>query len=159
MAKITKDRVTGMIGIGVGVVIFNASMKFPPSTMAGDPGPKIFPIISAIIMIATGAGLVIPKPKEKDKVKKPYLTREQRVRFFKLLGSYLLYFVLLWLFGFLPATLVSFFLVSTLFMEGQKVVIWKQILITLIVTFGVFFLFQYALGLRLPQGVLLRLDI
>jgi hypothetical protein len=159
MVQITKDRVTGMITIGVGIFVISASMLFPPSKMPGDPGPKIFPIISAIIMIVTGAGLVISRPKEKDKVKKPYLTKEQWVRFFKLLGAYLLYFALLWLFGFLPATLVSFFLVSTMFMEGQKVVIWKQILITLIVTFGVFFLFQYALGLRLPQGTLLRLDI
>jgi hypothetical protein len=146
-----------MIGLGFGALLIILSLRLPHSPVPDDPGPAVFPILAGIILILTGTVLIIQKP-DVGKKDKPYFTKEEWIRFVKLLGGFILYFFLLWLFGFIPASLVTFFIVSTMFLEGKKVVIWKQILTTIVIIFIIFTCFQILLGMRLPQGILLRLD-
>ncbi|MDR1210713.1 MAG: tripartite tricarboxylate transporter TctB family protein [Spirochaetaceae bacterium] len=161
MIKINKDRATGLIVIGAGIFFTLLSLQLPPSRMPEDIGPKVFPIIACSIMILCGTGLIIQKTDEakEGEKRKPFFSKLEWKRFLVLLGAYILYFVLLYTVGFIPATLIAMFIVSTLFSEGRKEAVWKRIVFSVIVTTFIYIAFYRGLGLRLPLGKFLRIDL
>lgn len=161
MFHIGKDRATGLIVSSVGVAIIISSFYFPPMVMdvPNDPGPQIFPIIAAVVMIICGLMLIVQDKSKRDDPKKPFFSKEEWGRFGLLLGAYVVYFFLLWLVGFIVATFIAMFVMCTMFSLGKVVAVWKRLLFAAVVTMGIYAAFYWGLGLRLPLGILLRLDI
>ena len=63
----TKDRTTGLIALVLGIAVAIATSQLPPSTMVNDIGPKVFPFISAGLLIICGAGLLLTGTKKEEK--------------------------------------------------------------------------------------------
>ena len=160
MVQISKDRVTGMIIVTLGIIIVLASLQLQPSVVPDDIGPAVFPILAAALLILNGTRLIAANPAAKEEgKKKTFFSNEEWKRFFILLGGYILYFLLLWLTGFIPATLIIMFIMCKLFSEGKKVPVWKQILFAIIVTVLLYCAFLKGLRLRLPVGELIQIDL
>ena len=155
---IGKDRATGLIVICLGILIILFSLQLPPSRVAGDIGPVVFPIIAAVILLINGTILIV-KDKEKPKEKKAFFSKEEWKRFGVLLSNYMGYFFLLWLTGFIPATFIAMYVMCSMFSTGKKVAIWKRALFAAIVTIIIYWAFWKGLGMRLPVGELIRIDL
>lgn len=110
-------------------------------------------------MIICGLMLIVQDKSKKDDPKKPFFNKEEWGRFGLLLAAYFGYFLLLWLVGFIVATFAAMFVMCTMFSKGKNVAVWSRLLFAAVVTMGIYAAFYWGLGLRLPLGILLRLDI
>jgi hypothetical protein len=160
MGQIGKERATGLIVLIVGILIIPFAVQLPsPNLVSDDPGPAIFPIIAAVMMIINGVILVVKNKSKEGEKKKHYFNKEEWTRFGLLLFLYVGYFFLLWLIGFILATFIMMFVTCTMFSKGKNVAGWKRVLFAVIVTAGIYCAFFKGLGLRLPLGTIIRLDL
>ena len=147
-----RDRIVGIVSVVLGAAVaFLTATRVAASNMPGDPGPRIFPFISAGILILCGLLLVIRKP---DKAAKPFLQGEQIKRFLTIIGLIVLYVVLLWAIGFVVPTFAAVMVLCLMFGKDEKVAIWKAAIYSAAVTGIIYVAFTVLLHLRLPVGVL-----
>ena len=100
-------------GLGVFCILFAAlitylSLHLKATAYKGDPGPKMFPLIGAVIMAVCGIALILAPEKEE----KRFLTWTQWKAAFGLFGMYVGLALMLWLFGFKIAVPVVLFIVT-----------------------------------------------
>ena len=76
-----------------------------------------------------------------------------------MVGMYILYFLLLWLFGFIIASVFIMFLLCCMFSEGLDIKIWKRIIYAVVLPFLIYYAFQVQLGLRFSRGIIYTLRI
>lgn len=150
----TRNRVTGIISLLLGLAIAVYIHTIPnPSIMNPLAGPRIFPYITAGILVICGIGLIL----EKSEKEKPFLTKEQWINFIAICGVYLGYAILLWAFGFIIATVICLFTLSTMFSKGKGITVWKRLLYAVAVTAVLYVCFFTLLGMSLPVGKFVRL--
>lgn len=149
----TKDRIMGLISMILAVLIVVGTVLTvdPSIRMEGDPGPRIFPYMTAAMFGLSGLILFLRQAKEPDKV---YLTSEQWGRLFKLFAVLCGYIFLIWLIGFNLATAVLLFAVSTMFAKGQNVSVKQRIIYAVAMTVIIYVIFRYGLKISLPKGLL-----
>jgi putative tricarboxylic transport membrane protein len=148
--NIKKDRLLGTITLILGLLVIVGAMSLPKSNLANDPGPAIFPVFGSLLIIGGSIAVIL----QKQKPSKPFLKKEQWKRLWTLFFLFVLYAIGLWLVGFIIATILILFVLSTLFAEDNHTAIWKRILFSLLVTMIVFFLFEKGLSLLLPNGII-----
>lgn len=146
----TKDRTTGMVAFILGLIIAFLTKQLPPSTMAGDIGPKVFPYISAGLLIVCGIGLLVTGNKKTE----AFFTREQGKRLGVIFAVVLGYVIIMQYAGFLVPTFFVLIVLCSMFSEGKSIACWKRILFAMAVTAVIYYLFTLVLSLRLPQGKL-----
>ena len=150
-------------GLGVFCLLFASwvtylSMQLKSTGYQGDPGPRMFPLIGAVIVAVCGIALIIAPEKEQK-----FLNREQWKAAFKLFGLYVLLSVMLWLFGFVVAVPVALFMATFMLskLSVKDSTVKKRLLISLIygVVGGAVLWLAYVKGLRaaMPTGVLWKL--
>lgn len=149
----TKDRILGLLSIGMSVIIaiFNFLTVDPTIRMEGDPGPRIFPYMTAAMFGISGFILLIRKQKEPEKI---YLNAEQWKRLFRLFAVLCVYIFLIWSIGFNLSTAVLLFTVSTMFAKGKNVPVWQRLVYSVAMTIIIFAIFRYGLRIALPKGLL-----
>lgn len=147
-----RDRIVGIISVVLGAAVaFLTATRVAASNMPGDPGPRIFPFISAGILILCGLLLAIRKP---DKEVKPFLQGVQIKRFLSIIGIIVLYVLLLWAIGFVVPTFAMVLVLCLMFGREEKVAVWKAAIYAAAVTGIIYVAFTVLLHLRLPVGVL-----
>ena len=148
-----KNKILGVVAVAIAVVEAILTMQLVPSFIAaGDPGPKVFPMISAVLFFICGIAIFFQK---EDKSKeKQFMTKEQWKRLGILLGVLVVYALLMYFFGFLPSTIVALFVICTLFAGETKVHIVVRILYAVILGVAVWYLLQEAFMVPLPSGIL-----
>lgn len=151
--NVSKDSILGIIMLLFGVVYIFGISKLPSSMLEDDPGPKVFPLVGAILIIFGSIGLILKKKPEDNQ---QFLTSNQWKRLWILFAIFIAYAVGLWLFGYLIATFITLFIVSSLFAAGKSVALWKRILFSVGLTATIFLTFRYVLGMLLPEGILFR---
>ena len=72
------------------------------------------------------------------------------------MAVYLGYVVCLWAFGFLIATVLCLFTLSSMFSKGKSIAIWKRLLYSIGVTAVLYVCFFTLLGMSLPVGKFIR---
>ena len=149
----TKDRIMGLISMGMGalIAVLNFLTVDPTIRMEGDPGPRIFPYMTAVMFGVAGLLLFLRKQKAEEKV---YLTKEQWRRLFYLFSVLCGYILLIWVIGFSIATLILLFVVSTMFAKGQNVSVKQRIIYSIVMTIIIYMIFKYGLKISLPKGLL-----
>ena len=151
-------------GLGVFCILFAAliiylSLHLKGSGYAGDPGPKMFPIIGSVIMAICGIALIIAPEKEQ----KAFLTWKQWKAAFGLFGMYVALALLLWLLGFMFAVPIVLFIVTFMLskLSVKDASIKHRLLISIIfgVVGGAVLYLAYVVGLRaqMPSGLLIEL--
>ncbi|PNV63680.1 hypothetical protein C0033_03260 [Clostridium sp. chh4-2] len=147
----TKDRVTGLIALVLGCAVAAAAAVLPPSTMAGDIGPKAFPYISAGILILCGGGLFITGGKKSP----VYYTKEQLGRLAMIFGVVLCYVIVMHYLGYRIATVAALYILCTMFSRGKDIHLWKRLAFSIILTAVLYFVFTKMFAIPLPGGQLL----
>lgn len=149
----TRDRGTGIVAVLLGIYVFFYTNTIPNPTSAGDSaGPRVFPYITAAILVICGIGLILQKSEKKN----AFLTKRQWARLLLICGAYLGYVLMLWAFGFLIATALCLFTLSSMFSKGKDVAVWKRILYAVGVTAVLYACFFTLLGMSLPVGKFIR---
>ena len=149
-----RDRIVGIITVIIGAAVALMTFQLPDSNMAGDVGPKVFPFISAAIMLLCGAILVVRKP---TKDAKPFLVGEQKKRFLAIIAVIIGYIVLMWAVGFVIPTLLMLVVLCLMFGKDEKVPVWQAIVYAVIITGIIYVMFSIVLHLRLPVGNIINL--
>ena len=149
----TKKRILGIIGVCLCVLIAVLNYLTVDATirMKGDPGPRIFPYMTAIMFGVTGLILLFEKPEEQEKV---FLKPDQWKRLFVLFFVLCIYIGVIWLIGFNLATMLMLFAVSTMFAKGQNVSLKQRAAYSILMTVIIFLVFRFGLKIYLPKGLL-----
>ena len=152
----TRSCATGITALllGLGVVAYVNTIP-NPDVLRTIAGPRIFPYITAGILIVCGLGLIF----EKSQKEKPFLTKKQWINFVMICSVYLGYAILLWAFGFIIATILCLFTLSTMFSRGKPVPIWLRAIYAVGITAVLYICFFTLLGMSLPVGKFVRLII
>lgn len=146
----TRDRATGLIAVLLGAAIAFMTSQLPPTTMAGDIGPKAFPYISAGIMIICGIGLLI-NGKEKSPV---YYTKKQFGRLCLIAAVMLGFIVAMQYLGYIIASFAGLLILCTMFSQGKEIAVWKRVIFAAVMTAVMYLMFVKVFSIPLPGGVL-----
>lgn len=151
-----KDFIVGLICIGVSIFFGCASMFIRASLNSGDPGPKLFPLIGCAILFVCGVGMLLRKPADGGG---QFLTKTQWKRAGLLFGLYILNFLLLWLFGFIIATVAMLFILCVVFTardyarQNRKKIVLRSLVYALLLGAAVYLIYAIALDTQLPAGI------
>ena len=143
--------------LGIGAILLAAweawmTMGLKPSMIAaGDPGPKVFPMISAALFLICGIAILFQKEKPGART---FLTREQWKRLITLFVILIGYALLMLAAGFLISTVVVLFVVCTLFAGSKQPPLWIRILYAVVLAFAVSYLLNGLFQIPLPEGLL-----
>ena len=154
--KLKKDSVIGIVTLLVSAWIIWMTTRLPGTSYEGDPGPKMFPMIGGVLIAICGLLLVI-KPGEKSE---RFLTKEQWKKCGIIFGTYVLFLLLMYVFGWtvgMPITLfVLTFILSSVSMPDAS--IKKRIITSLIWAVccgaGIYVAYKVGLKARVPKGLL-----
>lgn len=149
----SKDKILGMISIVVAalIAVMTALTVDPIIRIQGDPGARIFPYMSAVLFAVPGLVLLLRKQEGEERI---HLKPEQWKRLFILFGVMCAYVVLIWLVGFILATAVMLFVVSSMFAVGKNISLVQRLLYSAATTVAVYVIFRYGLKIYLTKGLL-----
>ena len=152
-----RDKGNAIFVILLGIFVVYQTSKLPnPIGVGSDAvGPRIFPYITAGLLISMGLGLLIQKSEEN----KPFLTKRAWIRLLIILGVYLGYCLLLWAFGFLIATPILLFTLSTMFSVGKNIKWYWRVIYAIALTAVIYLLFFTLLHMSLPTGKIIKFQI
>lgn len=144
----TRDRGIGIFSVILGALVAFETTRIPASQMANDVGPKVFPGIASVILIACGIILIVrrnaPPPR-------PFLTgKAEVIRFLAIIGVIIAYVVGLWALGYIIPTIAMVTGLCMMFGKEKKVPIWIALIYGAAITFIIYGIFTYALHLRMP---------
>lgn len=151
-------------GLGLFCLIFAAIITYLSTLLKatgyeGDPGPKMFSMIGAVIVAICGIGLIISPEKEQ----KVFLTKQQWKAAFGLFGMYVLLALLLWLLGFMIAVPIMLFIITFMLskLSVKDTTVKHRLIISLIygIVGGAVLYLAYVIGLKapMPNGLLFEL--
>lgn len=147
----TKDRSTGLIALVLGCAVAYLTAQLPKSSMAGDIGPKVFPYISAGLLMLCGLGLLITGKKKEEC---PYYTLAELVHLGKILSVIVGYCVLLYAIGYIIATILGTFVLSFMFGRKENIQWYKSLLFAVVLTALMYYIFAKVFVLPLPRGLI-----
>ena len=148
-----KDKIIGLVSFALGVITLIGASMIRVAKMAismGDPGPLVFPYVAGGLLTICGIGLFFKSHAEEP----VFMSRQQWMRVATLFAAFVGYVVLLYFFGFVPATPVLLFAMITMFSGEKKISILVRILYSVIVTAIIFLFFVTFLKTNIPQGIL-----
>ena len=157
--KSKKDRIAGVASILISGVIAWLSFNLKVSAYPGDPGPKMFPLIGAALMLICGILLVV-KPGPADK---QFLNKTQWKDAGIIFLCYVGFVVLLNFFGFgVAAPVVLFvltYLMSALSMPdaSKKKRIVTSLIYAVLAGAAIYVCYVVLLKARLPKGTFWKL--
>jgi len=157
--KSKKDMVSGALAVIFSAIIIWLSLQLEDSGYAGDPGPRMFPLIGAVIMGVCGIIQLI-KPGKEDK---QFLTKKQWADAGIIMLCYIAFAALLYFFGFgVAAPVVLFvltYLMSSLSMSSatKKKRLITSLIYAVLAGAAVYVVYILLLKARLPKGVFWKL--
>lgn len=145
----TKDSLYGAIFAIIGIVIIIMTSNIPVPQNLTEPGPRVFPFISGIGILVCGAGMVLTKAPEKEE--KPGVKGSTK-RLLIIGAALVAYYGALYFFGFLLSTPFACFAFIKILQGNEKVSNVFAVILSLVVTSGLYFLFVEVFKIFLPEG-------
>jgi len=134
------------------VFIIAISLTYPPSNH-GVPGPGIFPIIIASLILLSAITLVIMTIKSSAKADTEIDFKSKNIiNVYIAMTGLIIYMVLLPMLGFVSTTFVMLLLYVKWFSRRAW---WKCIVISLLFTLAIFFLFGTVLNVPMRFGLII----
>ena len=150
--KMRRDTVTGIVGL-LGCAFFllaTQSIKQPAKLL--EPGPRLLPYVAIVLIAMSSIALIIKGIKERAKEEKPYFPKGGALKITK---SYLLLivyaFAMTWL-GFLMTTPIATFALIYDLKGVSKVKPVPAVIISVLVTAGLYAMFVFGFQVKLPAG-------
>lgn len=138
--------------VAFAIFIITLSSTYPPSNH-GVPGPGIFPIIIASIIILSAIALVFFTIKSKAMADTEVdLKSKNIINVYIAMTGLIIYLLLLPMVGFVSTTFVMLMLYIKWFSKRSW---WKCIVISLVFTLAIFFLFGTVLNVPIRFGLII----
>ena len=153
--KNKKDLGLGIFCILLAGWITSMALQLRATGYEGDPGPKMFPIMGAVIIAVCGIGLIIAPEKQSKK----FLTGQQWKAALSLFAVYIGFTVLFWLFGFIVTVPITLFVLTLMLskLSMSDASLKKRLITSLIfgIVFGAVLYLAYVVGLgaKMPKGL------
>lgn len=157
MKAAAKDRLLGLIAILISAVFAYLTSGLPATSYVGDPGPKMFPYIGCILSALCGLILIVRPARGEGKT---FMTKDQFLHALLLFGIYVLYYVLLLIFGFTVTAPIILFIISLLFSEvsnpnaPMKSRIIKSLIYAVLLAGVLYLIYVVLLDTTIPKGIL-----
>ena len=144
--KLRRDTVTGIVGL-LGCAFFLCaaqSIKQPAKLL--EPGPRLLPYVAIVLIAMSSVALIIKGIKERAKEEKPYFPKGGALKITK---SYLL--LIVYAFAMITTPFATFALIYDL--KGvSKVKPVPVVIISVLVTAGLYAMFVFGFQVKLPAG-------
>ncbi len=158
--KLKRDAVTGIVGLVWSVIWFiliQTQTKMPPKLL--EPGPRLLPYVSLVIVAGSSLALLLKGLRDWKKDPKPDKPYFPKGGILKVTKSYLLLVATaigMAIFGFLiTAPLAMFAFIYDLKGKNQVKPI-NAVLISVLVTAGLYAMFVFGFQVKLPAGIIFR---
>ncbi len=152
---LTKNRVTGLVSLIVGIIYFIATRNLPETAVSDPIGPKVFPTIVSIGMILVGMILVLKKEvlteKNRAVVVKWPADKEIVINIGYTCVAGLVFGLLLEPVGYL---ICSFLFMTAMMFITNGLRVFYNIAVGLIFSCGTYGVFFSLLEVSLPRGIL-----
>lgn len=158
MKKFKRDQVTGLVLVAVGLFFGFLTMQFKKPFTPEYPGPKMMPMIAVFGLVVCGLGVFFEgcKKQKENKEDKVFLTKEGWKRALLTFVALCLYVFAMKYVGFLVATPVIMFFLTSYFSKqsGYNVKLWVRILFAVLVAVFIYCMYVPLFGMTLPAGLL-----
>lgn len=154
--KNKKDFWLGVGTIAISAWIILQTLQLPAPEYAGDPGPRMFPMIGGVLMLVCGILLLV----KQDAPDKPFLTGAQWLAAGKIFGIYIGTVVLMLVFGWtVTVPIILFGLTYIMSKVSMPTASRKKRIITSLIWavcagVGVYLAYKIGLKARLPKGLM-----
>ena len=146
-----KGRIIGACYALLGLVIIIYSMGITTRMVLNEPGPSVFPLLAGVGILICGIGIFLTEYRKQTD--KPFLDKQGWKRYGLSMVILFAYCLGLQVLGFLPATPLAILALSRLF--SQKKYNWVMgVVISLLSTFIIYYIFASLFHLPLPDGML-----
>ena len=142
--------------IGLFLIVFACAVLIHvqgfPQLENGYPGPALFPEVLSVLFIFCGIGLIIQGVRKREKILKVDLSSISSVGWLNIvfvLGAVLCYIFFAEFLGFL----IFSFVILMILMKWLKVKTLPSLIMSVIVTLGIYLLFSKILLVPLPWGL------
>ena len=151
--KLKRDQLTGAALVILGIVVFLMTTTFSIPITAAYPGPRMLPPIAAFGFVVCGLGIFAEGTMSKKEVK-VFLVKEGWVRVLLTLAVIAAYIAGMTVVGYLIATPVIFYVLTTMFAKGSQTSVKGRVIFSVAVAAIIYVIYVYAFGLTLPGGML-----
>lgn len=153
--KKVKDRVLGAASLLIAAWITYLALQFRATGYDGDPGPKMFPLIGAVILAVCGIALLVAPEKGRSQ----FMTGAQWLAAGKMFAAYIAIVLGLYFFGFVVTVPIMLFVVTFLLskLSTKDSSVKRRLAVSAV--FGIvggavlYVLYIIALGIQMPNGV------
>lgn len=149
--KMRRDTVTGIAGLLGCAFFLSAAQSIKQPAKLLEPGPRLLPYVAIVLIAMSSIALIIKGIKERAK-EKPYFPKGGALKITK---SYLLLivyaFAMTWL-GFLMTTPFATFALIYDLKGVSKVKPVAAVIISVLVTAGLYAMFVFGFQVKLPAG-------
>ncbi len=151
--KLKRDQITGIALIIFGVIIAILVNQFSVPFSANYPGPKALPMIAVAGFVICGFGIFWESTKSK-KEETVFLVKEGWIKILVSIGLLALYILGMKYLGYLIATPIICYTLTTLYAKGYKTSLKGRLIYTILLTLIIYVVYVYAFGLNVPSGEL-----
>lgn len=151
--KIKRDQLTGAVLIILGIVVFIMTTSFSIPITGAYPGPRMLPTIAAFGFAVCGLGIFVNGTMSK-KEEKVYMVKAGWIRIGITLAVIAAYIAAMTVAGYLIATPVILYILTTMFARGSQTSLKGRIIFSVAVAVIIYVIYVFAFGLTLPGGML-----
>lgn len=151
--KIKRDQLTGAVLILLGIIVVFMTTSFSVPITSAYPGPRMLPTIAAFGFVVCGLGILVNGTLSK-KEEKPYMLKEGWIKIAVSLAVIAVYIAAMTVVGYLIATPIILYILTTMFAKGSKTTIKGRIIFSVSVAVIIYIVYVFAFGLTLPGGML-----
>lgn len=153
--NIKRDQIIGSLIVFTGIFFAFLTSELPMDMTLSYPGPKLFPYIAIFGLIVCGTGIFIQstinEKKEEIFIKKRWFLIA------KTLFVLIIYLLSLNYLGFIIASPIIIYYITTLFDENNKSKLINRILFSVILTLSIYLIYTHLFGFKLPEIEILNL--
>lgn len=152
--KMRRDTVTGIVGLlGCAFFLFMSQAIKQPAKLL-EPGPRLLPYVAVVLIACSSVALIIKGVKDRAIEEKPYFPKGGILKITKSYLMLVIYAIAMNWLGFLITT--PFATVAFIYdLKGNsQVKLWSAVLISVLVTAGLYAMFVFGFQVKLPAGIL-----
>lgn len=151
--SLKRDQITGGVLVVIGIIIAVMVSRFQVPFSASYPGPKALPSIAVAGFVICGTGIFVESTRSR-KEEPVFLVKEGWVRVAVSIALLAVYIFVMKYVGYLIATPVICYLLTTLYAKGSNATVKGRLIYTAVLTLVLYVIYVFVFGLGLPAGEL-----
>lgn len=158
MKKFNRTYLMSIVWLAIAAVILWQTTILPEKFVSNEPGPKLFPYISAVgIAVCSILAMITEGPKETKEGSKAFMDKAGWMKIFLLLGECVLFALGMNWIGFWITSMVGMFVFIWTLKEKKKINIIFAILLSICLGSICYFGFTKVFSIPLPKGKLWKM--